>query len=99
MFLEKLLTLLQIKNINKAILFLLFFLYSCSNFDFVYKNNGTGNEISITEILITGSSDDIIIGNVDGGSALKLERWSDSVPGGVIQAGSADRDIAEDLFS
>ena len=36
------------------------FLYSCSNFDFVYKNNGTGNEISITEILITGSSDDII---------------------------------------
>ena len=60
MFLEKLLILLQIKNINKCILFFLFFLYSCSNFDFVYKNNGTSSELSITEILITGSDDDII---------------------------------------
>ena len=60
MFLEKLLILLQIKNINKCILFFLFFLYSCSGFDFVYKNNGTSNELSLTEILITGSGDDII---------------------------------------
>ena len=60
MFLEKLLILLQIKNINKIVLFFLFFLYSCSNFDFVYKNNETTNELSISEILITGSSDDII---------------------------------------
>jgi len=60
MFLEKLLILLQIKNINKIVLFFLFFLYSCSNFDFVYKNNETANELSISEILITGSSDDII---------------------------------------
>ena len=60
MFLEKLLILLQIKNINKCILFFLFFLYSCSNFDFVYQNNETSSELSITEILITGSSDDII---------------------------------------
>ena len=60
MFLEKLLILLQIKNINKCILFFLFFIYSCSNFDFVYQNNGTSSELSITEILITGSGDDII---------------------------------------
>ena len=60
MFLEKLLILLQIKNINKIVLFFLFFLYSCSNFDFVYKNNETTNELSISEILITGSSEDII---------------------------------------
>ena len=60
MFLEKLLILLQIKNINKIVLFFLFFLYSCSNFDFVYKNNDTNSELSISEILITGSSDDII---------------------------------------
>ena len=60
MFLEKLLILLQIKNINKIVLFFLFFLYSCSNFDFVYKNNETANELSISEILITGSSDDIV---------------------------------------
>ena len=60
MFLEKLLILLQIKNINKFVLFFIFFLYSCSNFDFVYKNDETTSELSITEILITGSSDGII---------------------------------------
>ena len=60
MFLEKLLILLQIKNINKIFLFFVFCLYSCSNFDFVYKDNGTSSELSITEIVITGSSDDII---------------------------------------
>ena len=38
MFLEKLLILLQVKNINKVILFFILFLYSCSNFEFVYKN-------------------------------------------------------------
>ena len=60
MFLEKLSILLQIKNISKVILFFVFFLSSCSNFDFVYKNNEINNELSISEILITGSSDDVI---------------------------------------
>ena len=64
MFLEKLLILLQIKNINKIVLFFVFFLISCSNFDFVYKNSETGSELSITEILVTGSSNDIIKKNL-----------------------------------
>jgi len=60
MFLEKLLILLQIKNINKFALFFLFCLYSCSNFDFVYNNNDTSSELSIDEIFVTGSGNDII---------------------------------------
>ena len=60
MFLEKLLILLQIKNINKFILFFVFFLCSCSNFDFVYNNNKTGSKLSIDEIFVSGSGDDII---------------------------------------
>ena len=60
MFLEKLLILLQVKNINKIILFFIIFLYSCSNFEFVYKNNETGNELSVEEIIVTGSNADII---------------------------------------
>ncbi len=64
MFLEKLLILLQIKNINKIVLFFVFFLISCSNFDFVYKNSETESELSITEILVTGSSNDIIKKNL-----------------------------------
>ena len=47
MFLEKLLILLQIKNIDKIILFLVFFLFSCSNFDFVYKDSEAESELSI----------------------------------------------------
>ena len=50
MFLEKLLILLQIKNINKFVLFFVFCLYSCSNFDFVYNNNGTNSELSVAEL-------------------------------------------------
>ena len=64
MFLEKLLILLQIKNINRFIIFFLIFLYSCSNFDFVYKNSGGDNELSIAEIFVSGSSDDIIKKNL-----------------------------------
>ena len=60
MFLEKLLILLQIKNINKFILFFIFFLYSCSNFDFVYNNNQTNNKLPVAEIYVNGSSNDII---------------------------------------
>ena len=60
MFLEKLLILLQIKNINKFTLFFLFCLYSCSNFDFVYNNNDTSSELSINEIFVSGSGNDII---------------------------------------
>ena len=60
MFLEKLLILLQIKNINKFFLFFIFCLYSCSNFDFVYNNNDTSSELSIAEILVSGSGNDII---------------------------------------
>ena len=60
MFLEKLLILLQIKNINKFFLFVLFFLYSCSNFDFVYNNNEANSNLSVTEIYVSGSSNDII---------------------------------------
>ena len=60
MFLEKLLILLQIKNLNKFVLFFIFFLYSCSNFDFVYNNNDTSSELSVAEILVSGSSNDII---------------------------------------
>ena len=60
MFLEKLLILLQIKNLNKFVLFFIFCLYSCSNFDFVYNNNDTSSELSVTEILVSGSSNDII---------------------------------------
>ena len=60
MFLEKLLILLQIKNINKFALFFLFCLYSCSNFDFVYNNNDTSSELSIDEIFVSGSGNDII---------------------------------------
>ena len=60
MFLEKLLILLQIKNINKFALFFLFCLYSCSNFDFVYNSNDTSSELSVAEILVSGSSNDII---------------------------------------
>ena len=60
MFLEKLLILLQIKNINKFILFFVFFLCSCSNFDFVYDNNKTSSKLSIDEIFVSGSGDDII---------------------------------------
>ena len=60
MFLEKLLILLQIKNINKFIIFFLFCLYSCSNFDFVYKNNETSSELTVDEIFVSGSSNDII---------------------------------------
>ena len=60
MFLEKLLILLQIKNINKFILFFVFFLSSCSNFDFVYNNNKTNSKLSIDEIFVSGSGDDII---------------------------------------
>ncbi|MDC0191844.1 hypothetical protein OAJ89_00855 [Alphaproteobacteria bacterium] len=64
MFQEKLLILLQIKNINKIILFFVFFLFSCSNFDFVYKNSEAEIELSITEILVSGSSNDIIKKNL-----------------------------------
>ena len=60
MFLEKLLILLQIKNINKFILFFVFCIYSCSNFDFVYKNSDTSSELSIDEIFVSGSGNDII---------------------------------------
>ena len=60
MFLEKLLILLQIKNINKFALFFVFCLYSCSNFDFVYNNNDTSSELLIDEILVSGSGNDII---------------------------------------
>ena len=60
MFLEKLLILLQIKNLNKFVLFFIFCLYSCSNFDFVYSNNETSSELSVAEILVSGSSNDII---------------------------------------
>ena len=60
MFLEKLLILLQIKNLNKFVLFFIFFLYSCSNFDFVYNSNDTSSELSVAEILVSGSSNDII---------------------------------------
>ena len=64
MFLGKLLILLQIKNINRFIIFFLFFLYSCSNFDFVYKNSEGDSELSIAEIFVAGSSDDIIKKNL-----------------------------------
>ena len=64
MFLGKLLILLQIKNINRFIIFFLFFLYSCSNFDFVYKNSEGDSELSIAEIFVSGSSDDIIKKNL-----------------------------------
>ena len=64
MFLEKLLILLQIKNINKIILFFVIFLFSCSNFDFVYNNNEGSSELAIGEILVTGSSNDIIKKNL-----------------------------------
>ena len=60
MFQEKLLILLQVKNINKVILPFLFFLFSCSNFDFVYNSGETNNEFSIKEIIVIGSSNDII---------------------------------------
>ena len=60
MFLEKLLILLQIKNLNKFVLFFIFCLYSCSNFDFVYKNNDTSSELSVAEILVSGSNNNII---------------------------------------
>ena len=60
MFLEKLLILLQVKNINNVILFFVFFLYSCSNFEFVYKNNEINNELSIQEIIVAGSNAGII---------------------------------------
>tara|TARA_E500000331_G_C17075061_1_gene634358 strand:- start:120 stop:656 length:537 start_codon:yes stop_codon:yes gene_type:complete len=60
MFLEKLLILLQTKNIKKLILFFIFFLCSCSNFDFVYKNSETSSDLSIAEIFVTGSGDDLI---------------------------------------
>ena len=60
MFLEKLLILLQIKNINKFFLFFVFCLYSCSNFDFVYNNNDTSSKLSIDEIFVSGSGNDII---------------------------------------
>ena len=60
MFLEKLLILLKIKNINKFFLFFIFCLYSCSNFDFVYNNNDTSSELSVAEILVSGSSNNII---------------------------------------
>ena len=64
MFLEKLLILLQIKNINKFVLFFIFCLYSCSNFDFVYNNNDTSSELSVAEILVSGSGNDIIKKNL-----------------------------------
>ena len=60
MFLEKLLILLQIKNINKFALFFLFCLYSCSNFDFVYNNNDTGSKLLVAEIYVSGSGNNII---------------------------------------
>ena len=60
MFLEKLSILLQIKNTSKVILFFVFFLSSCSNFDFVYKKNEVNSKLSVAEFLITGSSNDII---------------------------------------
>ena len=60
MFLEKLLILLQTKNINKFFLFFVFCLYSCSNFDFVYNNNDTGSKLSVAEIYVSGASNDII---------------------------------------
>tara|TARA_B100001250_G_scaffold315161_1_gene277395 strand:+ start:193 stop:720 length:528 start_codon:yes stop_codon:yes gene_type:complete len=60
MFLEKLLILLQIKNLNKFVLFFIFCLYSCSNFDFVYNNNVTSSELSVAEILVSGSGNGVI---------------------------------------
>ncbi len=64
MFLEKLLILLQIRNFNKIILFFVLFLFSCSNFDFVYKNSVGGSELSIGEILVVGSNNDIVKKNL-----------------------------------
>ena len=60
MFLEKLLILLQIKNLNKFVLFFIFCLYSCSNFDFVYNNNDTGSKLLVAEIYVSGSGNNII---------------------------------------
>ena len=60
MFQEKLLILLQIKNLNKFVLFFIFCLYSCSNFDFVYNNNEANSKLSVAEIYVSGSSNDII---------------------------------------
>ena len=60
MFPEKLLILLQIKNINKIFLFFVFCLYSCSNFDFVYNNNDTGSKLLVAEIYVSGSGNNII---------------------------------------
>jgi len=60
MFLEKLLILSQIKNINKFVLIFIFFLCSCSNFDFVYNNNDASSKLNIAEIFVSGSGNDII---------------------------------------
>ena len=60
MFLEKLSILLQIKNIDKFVLFFVFCLYSCSNFDFVYNNNEVNSKLSIAEIYVNGSSNNIV---------------------------------------
>ena len=60
MFQERLLILLQIKNINKIILIFVFFLCSCSNFDFVYQDNQIQNELTVKEVLVSGSNADSI---------------------------------------
>tara|TARA_B100000965_G_scaffold347450_1_gene319557 strand:- start:118 stop:654 length:537 start_codon:yes stop_codon:yes gene_type:complete len=60
MFLEKLLILLQIKNFNKFALLLILFLYSCSNFSFVYNNNEGDKEFFNAEIIVSGSDADVI---------------------------------------
>ena len=60
MFLEKLLILLQIKNINKFALFFVLCLYSCSNFEFVYNNDAQNSELSVAEIFVSGSGNNII---------------------------------------
>ena len=60
MFLEKLLILLQIKNLNKFVLFFIFCLYSCSNFDFVYNADYNSGKLSVAEISVSGSGNDII---------------------------------------
>ena len=60
MFLEKLLILLQIKNINKFALFFVLCLYSCSNFEFVYNNDAQNSGLSVAEIFVSGSGNNII---------------------------------------
>ena len=60
MFLEKLLILLQIKNINKICFIFLFFYILVPILILFTTIMNTSSELSIDEILVSGSSDDII---------------------------------------